>query len=106
MNIHKLFTVCTEQVWSPYTVHAASGLPNPTPLEGEVRFVQAQYQQMVTTRSPRIITECLLTRSMLIKVYVHAIYSSFCIETIVSNKKHEYEFITTKTIKFDESFRS
>ena len=49
---------------SPYTEYVASGLPNPTPLEGEVRFVQAQDQQVVTTRSPRIITECLLTRSM------------------------------------------
>ena len=79
LNRHKLFTVCTEQVRSPYTElateHAASGLPNSTPLEGEVRFVQAQDQQVVTTRSPRIITECLLTRSMLIKMYVHAIYS-------------------------------
>ena len=40
--MHKLFTVCTEHVRSPYTEHAASGLPNLTPLEGEVRFVQAQ----------------------------------------------------------------
>ena len=83
---------------SPYTEHAASGLPNPTPL--------AQDQQVVTTRSPVIITECLLTRSMLIKMYVHTIYRWFCIETTLSNRKHEYEFITTITIKFDESFRS
>ena len=41
----------------------------------EVQFVQAQDQQVVTTRSPRIITEYLLTRSILIKMYVHAIYS-------------------------------
>ena len=39
-NKLKLFTVCTE--------HAASGLPNPTHLEGEVRFVKAQDQQVVT----------------------------------------------------------
>ena len=26
------------EVWSLYTEHAASGLPNPTHLEGEVRF--------------------------------------------------------------------
>ena len=32
---------------SPYTEHAASGLPNPTPLEGEVRFIQATDQQML-----------------------------------------------------------
>ena len=89
---------------SPYTEHAANGLPNPTPLEGEIRFVQAQDQQVVTTRSPRIVTECLLTRSMLIKMYVYAIYSWFSIGTILS--KHEYEFITTLTIEFDESFQS
>ena len=58
-----------------YTEHAASGLPDPTHLEGEVRFDQAQDLQMVTTRSPRIVIECLLTRSMLIKIYVYAIYS-------------------------------
>ena len=72
--MHKLFTVCTctEQLRSPYTEHAARGLPNPTHLEGEVRFDPAQYQQVATTRSPRIITECLLIPSMLIKIYVHA----------------------------------
>ena len=86
-----------------FVTHAASGLSNPTPLEGGgVRFVQAQDQQVVTTRSPRIISECLLTRSMLIKMYVHAIYSWFCIETILSNRKHEYEFITTITITFEK----
>ena len=30
-----------------------------------VRFVQAEDHQMVTTHSPRIVTDCLLTRSML-----------------------------------------
>ena len=65
---------------SPYTEHADSGLPNPTPFDGEVQFVQAQDQQVVTTCSPRLMTECLLTRSMLIKMYVHAIYSWFGIE--------------------------
>ena len=56
-----------------YTEHAASGLPNPTHLKEEVRFHQAQDQQVVTTRSPRIVTECLLTRSMLIKMYVYVL---------------------------------
>ena len=84
---------------SPYTEHAASRLPNPTPLA-----VQAQDQQVVTTRSPKIITECLLTQ--MIKMYVHAIYSCFGIRNVVSNRRHEYEFITTITIKSDESFRS
>ena len=32
---------------SMYTEHAASGLPNPTRLEGEVRFIQAQDQQLL-----------------------------------------------------------
>ena len=93
--MHKLFTVCTEHVRSPYTEHAASGLPNPTHLEGDVRFYQAQDQQMVTTRSPRIVTECLLTRSMLFNMYVYAIYSRFRIGTILSIRKHGYKFITT-----------
>ena len=86
--MHKLFTACTELRRSPYTEHASSGLSNPTNLEGEVRFDQAQDQQVVTTRSPRIVTECLLTRSMLIKMYVYAIYSRFRIGTILSIRKH------------------
>ena len=86
--MHKLFTVCTEQVRSPYTEFAASWLPNPTHLEGEVRFDQAEDQQVFTTRSPRIVTECLLTRSMLIKMYVYDIYSPFRIGTILSIRKH------------------
>ena len=77
--MHKLFTVCTEQVRSPYPEHAASGLHNLLIWRGRLRFDQAQDQQVVTTRSPRIVTECLLIRSMLIKKYVHvyAIYSRF-----------------------------
>ena len=94
--MHKLFTVTAEQVRSPYTEHAASGLPSPTHLEGGgVRFDQAEDQQVVTTRNPRIVTECLLTRSMLIKMYVYAIYNRFRIGTILSTRKHGYEFITT-----------
>ena len=92
--MHKLFTVCTKQVRSPYTEQAASGLPNPTHLEGEVRFDQ----QVVTTRSLRIVTECLLTLSMLIKMYVYTIYSRFRIGTILSIRKHGYEFITTLSL--------
>ena len=82
--MHKLFTVCIEQVRSPYTELAASGLPNPTHLEREIGFDQDQDHQVVTTRSPRIVTECLLTRSMLIKMYVYAIYSRFRTGTILS----------------------
>ena len=101
----ELFTVCTEQVRSPYTELAASRLPNPTHLEGEVRFDQAQDKQVVITRSPRIVTECLLTRSMLIKMYVYTIYIRFRIGTILSIRKHGDEFITTLSL-FDESFQS
>ena len=96
--MHKIFTVCTQQVRSPYTEHAASGLPNPTHLEGEVRFDQAQDQQVVSIRILRIVTECLLTRSMLIKMYVYAIYSRFRIGTILSIRKNEYEFITALSL--------
>ena len=42
----ELFTVCTEQLRSPYTEHAASGLPNPAHLEEEIRFDQPQDQQI------------------------------------------------------------
>ena len=86
-------------------VQSRRGLHSPSMLRAGYPTL-LHWQQVVTTRSPRIITECLLTRSMLIKMYVHAIYSWFCIETILSNRKHEYEFITTITIKFEESFRS
>ena len=48
-----LFTVCTEQVRSPYIEHAASWLLNPTRLEVEVRFVQAQDQQVL----PHVVQE-------------------------------------------------
>ena len=37
----------TELVRSPYVEHAASGLPNPTRLEGEVRFIKAHDQQVL-----------------------------------------------------------
>ena len=93
--MHKLFTVCTEQVRSPYTELAASGLSNPTHLEGE-EIDQAHDQQVVTTRSPRIVTECLFTRSMLIKMYVYVIYSRY--RTILSIRKHGYEIITTLSL--------
>ena len=116
--MHKLFTVCTEHVRSPYTEHAASGLANPTYLEGEVRFDQARDQQVVTTRSPQIVNKCLLTRSVLIKMYVYAIYSRFHVGTILSIQSisHRNYFVYQKawiwvyhytiTIEFDESFQS
>ena len=96
--MHKLFTDCTEQVRSPYTELAESRLPKPTDLEEEVRFDQAQDQQVVTTRSPRIVTECLLTCSMSINMYVYAVYSRFHIGTILSIRKHGYEIITALSL--------
>ena len=39
--------ICTERLRSPYTEHAASGLHNPSPLEGEERFIQAQDQYIL-----------------------------------------------------------
>ena len=89
----------------------------------------------VTTSSSRMITEYLLSRSMLIITYYHFIVCA-CIYTIVftvnkfhvdvylvylvfqialmfvqlfdnnSIRKHEYEFITTITIEFGESLQS
>ena len=44
---NKIIYSMYREVRSPYTEHAASGLPNPTPLEGEVRFIQATDQQML-----------------------------------------------------------
>ena len=41
-----------------------------------VRLFQAHGQQIVTTWIPRIETDYLLTRSMYIKMYIHANYSS------------------------------
>ena len=52
-----------------------AGNPTLFSWRGEVRFIQAQVQQ-VTTRSLRIVIECLLTHSMLIKVYVFRYPSS------------------------------
>ena len=91
---------------SPYTEHAASGLPNPTHLEGKVPFYQAQDQQVVTTRSPRIVTECLLTRSMLFKMYVYAIYSRFRIETIFLSESMDMSLSLHYHTEFDKSFQS
>ena len=90
---------------SPYTEHAASGLPNPTHLEEKVRFIQAQDQQVII-RSCRIVAECLLSRSMLIKIYVHDMYSRFLAGAILSFRKYDYDFITTVTMEFDASFQS
>ena len=123
----KLFTVCTERVRFPYSEHAASELTNPTPLEGGGTIYQGSRPANVTTRSPKMEAKCLLTRSMLIKMYYHFmvcacictiiftvsqfhvdVYSLFslsnCINVFVwhnsSVRKHEHESITTITIQF------
>ena len=71
-----LFTVCAEQVRSLYTEHAASGLPEPTHLEGEVRFVQAQDQQVL----PHVVREFSnsvysLARCWLKCIYMYVIFT-------------------------------
>ena len=58
VSVHR---ACCERATQPYFVGGGGG---------GLRFIQAQ-EQVVTTRSPRIITE--FTYSMLIKMYVHAI---------------------------------
>ena len=105
----KLFTVCTEQVRSPYIEHAASGIPYSLGRGGTI--CPGSRPAGVTTRCPRIVTECLPTRSMVIKmykftisgyvlVYVHCIYSQSisCRRSLSlfvwhdnSIRKHEYE---------------
>ena len=54
---------------SPYIEHAASGLPNIT-LLGAATVYPGSRPASVTTRSQRMVTDCLLTRSMLIKMYL------------------------------------
>ena len=44
-DITKIINSMYREGESPYTEQ--SGLPNPTPLEGEVRFIQAIDQQML-----------------------------------------------------------
>ena len=58
----------TELVRFPYIEHAASGLPNPTLLEGGGTIYPGSRPAGFTTRSPRMVTECLLTRSVLVKM--------------------------------------
>ena len=69
-----------------------SGLPNPTPLEGEVRFIQAT-DQHVTTRSPRMVAECLLASSTLNKIYYLVANPEGRISRDVAHFKMVYQFI-------------
>ena len=88
--MHKLFTVCKEQVRSPYTEHAAIGLPNPTHLEGAVRFDQAQDQQVVTTRSRMFCP------------FYSFIYSFVC--SFIPTNEHSFIHIHSFLRRFNHSF--
>ena len=112
------------------TEHAASGLPNPTRLEGEIRFIQPQDQQVLShivqewQQSVYSLAGCLLkciTISWYVHVNVHCknVQSVNFIQTCIvylvfqiaymfvfDSTKHEYEFITIITIGFGESFQS
>ena len=82
----KLFTVCTERVRSPYTEHAASGLPNPTLLEGEVRCIQATEQQ--SENGSRVFTS-----SMLNKMYYLVANPEDRVSRDVAHFQMVYQFI-------------
>ena len=66
-----------QSLCSPYTEQTASGLPNPTQVEGEVRFFQAQDQPSVTTHvrvGYRVFSHSL---DVVSKMHIHIIYSHF-----------------------------
>ena len=65
-----------------------------------VRFIQAQDHQ-VTIRSPRIVNECSLTRSILTKNL-----RSISCRSYIIYQMYEYDFFTTVIIEFDDSFLS
>ena len=71
VSVHR---ACCERDTQPYSIGAG-----------------ARGYKQVTTRSPRIVTEYLLTLSMLIRMYVHDIYSRFRAGAIVSVRKLEYD---------------
>ena len=61
---------------SPYTEQTASGLPNPTPVEGEVRFFQAQEQPSVTTHvrvGNRVFSHSL---DVVSKMHIYTLYTA------------------------------
>ena len=65
VSVHR---ACCERATQPYS------------LGGEGTIYPGSRPADVTTRSPRMVAECLLTRSMLIKMYYHFMV---CICTIV-----------------------
>ena len=67
-----------------YLQQTASGLPNSTPVEGEVRFFQAQDQPSVTTHvcvGNRVFSHSL---DVVSNMYIHIIYSHFSPAVIFS----------------------
>ena len=80
-GIYTMYRVCE------FSVHR----PNPTPVEGEVRFIQAPDQSVVSRRTPRQATTHLSRRASVnngvlthsldvdLKIYVQAFYSHSCI---------------------------
>ena len=56
LNKYELFTVYTEQARSPYTEHAASGLPNPIHLEVDGRGGY-DLSRLKTSRLPHVVRE-------------------------------------------------
>ena len=80
---------------SPYTEHAANGLPNATRLEGGGTIYPGSRPAAVTTRSPRMVTECLLTRSMLIKMCLpfHGMCLYMCIVFTVSQFRADVHLV-------------
>ena len=114
VSVHR---ACCERVTQPYSLGGGGTLyPGSRPAG-------------VTTRSPRMVTESLLTRSMLIKMYLplHGMrlytYIVFTVSQFHADahsvdlvfqiawhnnsiRKHGYKFISTITIQFGESFQS
>ena len=71
-----------QSLCSPYTKQTASGLPNPTLVEREVRFFKAQDQPSVTTHvrvGNRVFSHSL---DVVSKMHIHIIYSHFFACTI------------------------
>ena len=67
VSVHR---ACCERATQPYSLGGGGSIyPGSRPTD-------------VTTRSPRMVAECLLTRSMLIKMYYHFMVCT-CICTIV-----------------------
>ena len=67
VSVHQ---ACCERATEPYS------------LGGGGTIYPGSISANVTTRSPRMVAECLLTRSMLIKMYYHFMTCA-CIRTIV-----------------------